>query len=586
MMQFSFVSEKTFARRLRCGAAIGVAALALASCSAPASKDTAAAKPAAGKVAALKEPEDASTMRHLHLLTSTQYLNTVSYALGPDVRPEAEARFAPTVRTDGLLQVGTTKAGVTDTQVEVFQKVAVAVANTAMDPGRRKFLLPCAPKDEKAADAACATQIITRVGRLMFRRPLPGDKVAELVGQANASADRLKDFYAGLSVAIEAILVSPKTLFVAEATEPDPAHPGRQRLDAYSLASRLSFFLWNAGPDEAVLKAAETGEIQTPKGRAKVVEMMLASPRLEAGMRAFFDDMLGFDELSTLAKDATVYPAFTGATVEDAHEQTLRTMVDHLLVKDRDYRDLFTSRETFLSPVLGALYQLPTSGNWTAHTFPDGSPRTGFLTQISFLAGHSHPGRSSPTLRGKALREILMCQPVPRPPANVDFSIVENPNPNLHTARDRLELHRKNPVCAGCHKITDPMGLALENFDGAGQYRDNEKGWKIDTAGSLDGREFKDVAGLGQVMHDHPAVTSCMVKRVFAYGTGGSTDNQDQEELAYYGARFEQQGYRLKELLRTVATSNAFSAIRETPPAAPAAKTADAATSESTTNAK
>ncbi len=583
MYGFNFVSEKS---RLFSGAAVALAALALASCSAPASKDTAAAaaKPDA-KVAALKEPEDASTTRHLHLLTSAQYLNTVSYALGPDVRPEAEARFAPTTRTDGLLQVGTTKAGVNDTQVEVFQKVAVAVATTAMDPARRKFLMPCTPKDENAADAACATQFISRVGRLMFRRPLPADKIAELVNQANAGADRLKDFHAGLGVAIEALLVSPKTLFVAEAVEPDPAHPGHQRLDAYSLASRLSFFLWNAGPDEAVLKAAESGEIHTAKGRAKLVDMMIASPRLEAGMRAFFDDMLGFDELSALAKDATVYPAFTGATVEDAHEQTLRTMVDHLLVKNRDYRDLFTSRETFLSPVLGALYNLPTSGSWSAYTFPDGSPRTGFLTQISFLAGHSHPGRSSPTLRGKALREILLCQPVPRPPANVDFSIVENPNPNLHTARDRLELHRKNPVCAGCHKITDPMGLALENFDGAGQYRENEKGWKIDTAGSLDGREFKDVVGLGQAMHDHPGIPSCMVKRVFAYGTGGSTDNQDQDELAYYGARFAQQGYRLKDLLRTVALSNAFSTIRENPPAAPAVKAADAS-SETTTNAK
>ncbi len=576
------VSEKSFAWRLRCGAAVLLAAAALANCSAPAPKSAAsapAAKPEA-KTAALKEPEDAATPRHLHLLTSAQYLNTVSYALGPDVRPEAEARFAPTERTDGLLQVGTSRAGVTETQVEVFQKAAAAVATTALDPARRKFLLPCAPKNEKAADAACATQAITRIGGLMFRRPLTPEKTAELVKQANASADKLQDFYTGLGVALEAILVSPKTLFVAEAAEPDPAHPGKQRLDAYSLASRLSFFLWNSGPDAAVLKAAESGEIQTPKGRAKLVEMMLASPRLEAGMRAFFDDMLGFDELSSLAKDATVYPAFTGATVEDAHEQTLRTMVDQLLVKNRDYRDLFTTRETFLSPTLGALYQIPTSGNWTPYTFPAGSPRTGFLTQISFLAGHSHPGRSSPTLRGKALREILMCQPVPRPPANVDFSIVENPNPNLHTARDRLELHRKNPVCAGCHKITDPMGLALENFDGAGQYREDEKGFKIDTAGSLDGKAFSDVNGLALAMHDHPAVTSCLVKRVFAYGTGGSTDNQDQDELSYYGARFAQQGYKLRDLLRTVALSKAFSEIREAPPAPPV-KSAEAASSES-----
>src|SRR6185312_13621122 len=147
--------------------------------------------------------------------------------------------------------------------------------------------------------------------------------------------------------------------------------------------------------------------------------------------------------------------------------------------------------------------------------------RKGLLTQISFLAAHSHPGRSSPTLRGKALREILLCQPVPRPPANVDFSAVENPDPSLHTARDRLGLHRKNPVCAGCHKITDPMGLALENFDGAGIYRETEKGSAIDVSGTLDGKDFHDVAGLGVALHDHPALTSCLVKRAYSYASGG-----------------------------------------------------------------
>src|SRR6185369_16516725 len=130
---------------------------------------------------------------------------------------------------------------------------------------------------------------------------------------------------------------------------------------------------------------------------------------------------------------------------------------------------------------------------------------------ISFLAGHSHPGRSSATLRGKALREVLLCQTVPRPPANVDFSAIENPDPSLKTARDRLDFHRKNPVCAGCHKITDPMGLALENFDGSGQYRETEKGAPIDASGILDGKEFKNVAGLGQALHDSPAVPACLV---------------------------------------------------------------------------
>jgi hypothetical protein len=161
----------------------------------------------------------------------------------------------------------------------------------------------------------------------------------------------------------------------------------------------------------------------------------------------------------------------------------------------------------------------------------------------------------------------------------VDFSIVENPNSNYHTARDRLEAHRKNPVCAGCHRIMDPMGLALENFDGAGEYRDTEKGAKIDASGNLDGAAFKDVAGLGQALHDHPALTSCLVKRVFAYGTGGRIASDDAPILDYFNKRFAQDGYRLPDLLRSIALSNAFSEVRDIPPAIPAVKAADAAAS-------
>src|SRR6185312_15835890 len=176
----------------------------------------------------------------------------------------------------------------------------------------------------------------------------------------------------------------------------DPARPGRERLDAYSLASRLSLFLWNADPDDELLKAAESGELMTPKGRAKAIDRMLSSPRLEAVVRAFFDDMFGFDDFAGLAKDSMVYPSFTGLTAADAREQTLRTVVDLLLKKKADYRDLYTTHETYLSPALAALYRMPSGPTWTQYQFPADSPRAGLLTQISFLAVHSHPGRSSP----------------------------------------------------------------------------------------------------------------------------------------------------------------------------------------------
>ncbi len=540
-----------------------VATVALASCSGQAVQKSASIKPAAS--ASVGEAPSGSTARRLRLITAEQYRNTLAYVFGPSITiPSA---FAPMTRTDGLLGVGTSLAGVTASQMEIYQKTAATAAAQVVNERNRYFLVPCTPNAADAADDACARTFLAAVGRLVYRRPLPDDRLNEYVVEANASATKLKDFYAGLGAALEGMLLSPRVLMVSERGEPDPAHAGQQRLDGYSLASRLSFFLWNAAPDDLLLKAAASGELHTQKGLSKTVDRMLASPRLEGGMRAFFDDMFAFDSFDNLAKDGQIYPVFTGVAVQDAREQTLRTAIDHLVTKDKDYRDLFTTRSTFISPSLATIYKLPTTPGWNAYEFPADSPRMGLVTQISFLAGHAHPGRSSPTLRGKALREILLCQTVPRPPANVDFSAVENPSSTIKTQRDRVALHLKNPVCAGCHKITDPMGLALENFDGAGQFRITEKGEAIDASGSLDGKEFKDVTGLAVALHDHPQVPSCLVKRVFAYGTGSPISSDEQQTLDYLNKSFAGGGYRLKNLIRTVVLSSAFSTVSDNSPA-------------------
>lgn len=565
-MRLTFNWTRTVGRpsewRGACIAAVALAAVTLSSCSEPTS-GTHVANHASPPLGASKvaEPQNASSLKSMRLITQEQYLNTVTYIFGADVRPAVH--FPPPQRTNGLLALGSSMSGVTDAQVELYQKSALAIATIVVNPKHRRVLIPCAPLSEKAADPKCAAQFLTRAGRLLTRRSLTPEETAGFVGQANEAADRLKDFYAGLAVALEALLVSPEVLFVAEAVEPDSAVPGHQRLDAYSLASRLSFFLWNAAPDEQLLRAAETGALNTADGRNRTVDMMLASPRLIDGMRAFFDDMLGFDDFANLAKDPKIYPSFTGITVQDAREQALRTIVDHLIAKGGDYRDLFTTRTTFLSPALGAIYGVPVPPGWTKYEFPADSHRAGLLTQVSYLASHAHPGRSSPTLRGKALRELLLCQPVPRPPANVDFSIIEDPNSTFHTARQRLDAHRQNPVCAGCHKITDPIGLALENFDGAGQYRATERGVEIDASGSLDGREFHDAEGLGQALHDSPSLTSCLVKRLVNYATGSALSSEQGPVLEYFDAQFGAGEYRLPGLLRAIVSSRTFDLIRD-----------------------
>jgi hypothetical protein len=530
-------------------------------------------------------PTDAGSLPRVRLLTSQQYSNVINDVFGNDI--QAGTPIPPMRRTDGLLELSSASVGVTTGQIMTLQRAASTIAQEVVDngnldkqlPAHRDYLVPCKPKKLDAPDDACAARFISSTGRLLYRRPLAKDKVTELVGKAHRASTDLKDFYAGLSSVLEGMLVAPEVLMIVDRTEPDPAHPGKRRLDAFSMAARLSFFLWNSAPDDALLKAAESGEINTPAGRARVVNMMISSPRLQNGMRAFFDDMFAFDDFDNLSKDATVYPKVSGTTLKDAREQTLRTVYDHLIVRDRDYRDLFLTKDTFMSPSLASVYGVPAVPGWVSYQFPSDSPRVGIQSQVSFLAVHSHPGRSSATLRGKALREVLLCQKVPSPPPNVDFSIVEDPKANFHTARERLTAHRSNPVCAGCHRITDPIGLALENFDGGGQFRAAERGAAIDPSGSLDGKDFKDPAGLAQAVHDHPALPTCLVKRMYSYGAGGALSDADNPQLAFLNKRFESAGYKVPDLLRAIALSPAFSQVAEAPPkTAPPAKTASLTT--------
>lgn len=521
------------------------------------------------------EPEGTGTHALTKLITAEQYSNSLSYIFGPGI--DAQVQFAPVARNEGLLANSLATAGVSGGQVQTIQSVAASVAKQVVDVENRQHLIACRPESINGPDNACATQFVSKVGRLLFRRALSDEEIATYVDYANVAAqeldgkesegEELDGFYAGIKVVLEGMLLHPEVLFVIESAEPDPDNPEQLRLDGYSLASRLSFFLWNASPDDELLTAAESGDLQSPGGVERAVDRMLQSPRLVDGMRAFFDDMLVFDEFKTLAKDPTIYPQFTSVTAQDAREQTLRTIVDHTLKQGKDYRDLFTSRSTFMSPALAILYGVPAQPGWTPYTFPEDSPRAGLLTQVSFLAQTSHPGRSSVTLRGMALRERFLCQTVPEPPPGIDFSVLTNPDAGYPTQRQRVAAHLETPSCAGCHRITDPIGLSLEQFDGAGGYRLTENGATIDATGGLDGFEFEGAIGLGEALSQNPALPQCLVRRVYSYATGGPPENDARPALSYFNGEFAAQGYQLRPLLRTIALSKAFSQIKHNPSA-------------------
>jgi len=503
-------------------------------------------------------------------LTQEQYGRIIADVFGSGIR--VGGRIDPLIRTDGLLALGARDARITPTGFEQYYDLAHSIAAQVVDEGNRGELIPCQPASSVAPDDQCAREFFSRVGLYLYRRPLTDEELATAVRAAHDSAQSVNDFYYGISVSLAAMLTTPQFLFVTDTIEPDPDDGDDVRLTGYAKASRLSFFLWNAAPDDELLAAAESGELQTRKGLKAQVERMMASPRLEDGVRSFFKDMLEFELFETLEKDPMIYPAYSQMLADDAMEQVLRDIVDVLLVREADYRDLFTTRKTSVTPALARVYRIAAeqpAGGWVDYEFAPDDIRAGILTRIGFTALHAHPGRSSPTLRGKALRETLLCQSVPPPPGDVDFTLFNDPNAPTKTARQRLDAHNSVPACTGCHLITDPIGFGLENFDGIGAFRTTENDEQLDVTGTIDGKPFTRPDELAMGVRDNPALASCVVRRLTAYGMGRSLTRDDGKFTRAAQEEFVENGYSFKRLMRRIATSDALYAVKKPKPAPP-----------------
>ncbi len=494
-------------------------------------------------------------------LTPAQYRNAVEDLFGTTI--DVSGRFEPDSRRSGLNAIGTSLVAVTPSGFEQYEAMARNVAAQVTSPEHRDHLLPCKPKSTTAPDDVCTESIVRSFGQQLLRRSLGDDEVRVRVEAAGATAEFHADFYTGLELALTSLLVAPDFLFRIEVAEPAPLpdRPKRLQLSDLSLAVRLSYFLWNRGPDETLLTAAEHGELNSPEGLAREVDRLLASEQLAGGVRAFFEDLFLFDQFIDLGKDVTRYPLYNNRMAADAREQTLRFVVEHLVTQQEDYRELFTSRQLPITRSLGPLYGVPVYSpeGWEDMEFPPDHPRAGLLSHASFAMLFSHPGRSSPTLRGVFLREALLCQIVPEAPADVDFSLFTADADSVHkTARDRLEVHANEASCRTCHKLTDPIGLGLEVFDGIGKYRTSENGAPIDTRSDLDGRNFANPVELGQAFAESPLIGPCLVQNLYRYAVGREHTNRERSLLRYLEVRFAEAGYRLPELMREIALSEGF----------------------------
>ncbi len=497
---------------------------------------------------------------HLRRLTRTQYQNVLRDTFGDAiVLPRA---LEPDTAVEGSVSVGAAITSNSPRGVEQYQTAAYDIAQQVLrDPSHRTPLLDCTPAG--LDDRACAERFVRAAGRALLRRPVTTSEVSEITTVAMTAAMTLGDFHRGLEYALAALLQATDFLFRSELGEPDPTRPAGFRFTAYEFASRLSFFLWDGAPDDALLDAAADGTLDRPDGVAAQVDRMLASPRARRGLAAFVADWLQLARLDQLSVDTQLFPSYAPDLGPSAREEVLRTADWLVFDRDVDLRELATTRERFVNRRLAALYsvQFPLRDAapdvFAMVTMPETSTRRGLITSAAILAMNSHPTSTSPTLRGKYIRGTLLCESILSPPAGLNTAIPE-PSATARTLRERLAVHATSEGCRSCHVLMDPLGLGLEHFDAIGRYRTVDNGAPIDASGRYEQITFSDEVALAQGIHDHPGFPRCMVTRAYRYAQGRVETEGDRAELARLQDYFAYRGYRFRALLAEIATSPSF----------------------------
>jgi hypothetical protein len=296
----------------------------------------------------------------------------------------------------------------------------------------------------------------------------------------------------------------------------------------------------------------------TLSGLSAQVDRLIDDPRTRAAMNNFHSERLSIEALDGLAKDPELYPAMSPALGSAMREDILRTL-DYLTFEtDGDYRDAFDTRVAFVNGELAALYGLaaPASGVARAE-LPEGGLRLGLLGKAGLLAQNAHVRNTSPTLRGKFVRERVLCQSIPAPPDDVS-TVVPEPDPDAPTMRDRLAAHRSVERCAGCHDLMDPIGLAFENFDAIGAYRATDNGHELDTSGDIDGATFADPKALATLLRGLPGASECLVRQLYRYAVAHVETRGELPVIEQLSESFADSGHNVPALLRAVVQSDGF----------------------------
>jgi hypothetical protein len=427
------------------------------------------------------------------------------------------------------------------------------------DTPSRERLFVCHPASA-ADEEPCAKRILATVTRRAYRRPVnDGDLATPLRFYREARADG--GFENGVEMALRSVLVSPEFLFHVEQDPAGIAPKTAYRIPDLELASRLSFFLWSSIPDDELLDAAAAGKLQSPAEIERQTRRMLADARSKALVTNFADQWLYLRNLASANPDMRIFAGFDDNLRQAFREET-ELFFESVMREDRSILNLLRADYTFLNERLAKHYGIPNvyGSRFRRVTLDHGATRGGLLRQGSILTVTSYATRTSPVLRGKWILANLIGVPPPPPPPNVPTLKEQAAIGNTLSMRERLAEHRKNPACAGCHRLIDPIGFALENYDGIGRWRMAENGKPIDNSGAMpDGTTFDGVEGLEKALLARPDLfATAFTEKLLTYGLGRGVEWFDGPAVRGVVRQAAAKDYRFSSFILGVVNSTPF----------------------------
>jgi len=427
------------------------------------------------------------------------------------------------------------------------------------DTASRTKIFLCHPST-RAQEEPCAEKILQNLAHRAYRRPVTADDLAPLFALYRQGAKN-GGFESGVKLALRRILVSPSFIFRMELDPPNATPGSVHRISDIELASRLSFFLWSSIPDDELLSLAESRRLSEPSVLRQQVQRMLADPRSQALVKNFSGQWLFLRNVVRIQPDPASFPNFD-ENLRLALAQETELLIESTLREDRSIADLLNTNYTFVNQRLAEHYGIKgIYGSEFRRVAVNDPNRQGLLGQASILTVTSYPNRTAPTIRGKWVLEQLLGTPPPPPPPNVP-SLKEDASIKNLTMRQRMELHRSNPTCAVCHRMMDPLGFALENFDGLGRWR-NDMGpgtGPIDSSGVLpDGTKFDGPAGLREVLTGKREMfVETATERLLTYALGRGVEGYDHPVLRKIVRGAAADDYRWSSIILGIVNSAPF----------------------------